>query len=64
MENTPLGAVRETVIHLVRECNDADLLDLLCKLLVESSIDGTTCEGRPLFYITALFCAATWRACF
>lgn len=49
MDDTPLGVVREAVTRLVQECNDADLLDLLCKLLLESSAGGTTDAGRPFF---------------
>ena len=49
MGDTALGVAREAVVQLVRECNDVDLLDLLCKLLVGSSAGGTTDEGRPFF---------------
>lgn len=36
MEETLLAMLREVVIQLVRDCEDADLLDLLAKLLVEA----------------------------
>ena len=39
MENTELVLLRETAIQLIRECNDEDMLDLLCKLLLECAAE-------------------------
>lgn len=38
MEHDHLDLLRETAIELIKECTDADLLDLLCKLLVDSGV--------------------------
>lgn len=38
MEDTALVIVRDEVIRLVQECVDVDLLDLVCKLLLESGV--------------------------
>lgn len=35
MGNVELALLRELAIRLIQACEDADLLDLLCKLLVE-----------------------------
>lgn len=35
MDNLELVRLRESAIELIRDCGDADLLDLLCKLIVE-----------------------------
>ena len=37
MEHEYLGFLRETAVELIKECEDADLLDLLCKLLAEEA---------------------------
>ena len=37
-EDDILGVLRGTTIQLVRECRDADLLDLICKLLVSQQV--------------------------
>ena len=42
MEHGHLGFLRETVIELIKECEDADLLDLLCKLLADSGVEAAT----------------------
>lgn len=36
MEDDILVHLQETTVRLVRGCKDEDLLDLLCKLLLES----------------------------
>ena len=38
-EDDILGVLRGTTIQLVRECRDADLLDLICKLLSQQVAD-------------------------
>ncbi len=38
MDDTTLVILREVVIELVKECLDADLLDLLYKLLAEAAV--------------------------
>ena len=38
MDEDGLTLLRESAIELVRACGDADLLDLLCKLLVEFGV--------------------------
>lgn len=38
MEDTELTLLRELVVLLVMHCADADLLDLLHKLLLESGV--------------------------
>lgn len=38
MDNLELVRLRESAIELIRNCGDADLLDLLCKMLVEFGI--------------------------
>ena len=43
MEDDTLVLLRETAVRLVRGCNDGDLLDLICKLIMES-----TCSSDPL----------------
>ena len=34
MEDDTLVLLRDVIVRLVRECGDADLLDLLCELLL------------------------------
>lgn len=41
MGNRELVLLREEVMELIRKCEDADLLDLLCKLLLECSAGET-----------------------
>ena len=36
-KNTNLQALREMVRHLAEDCTDESLLDLICKLLMQSS---------------------------
>jgi len=40
MEDTDLIVLRETATRLVESCSDPVLLDLLCKLLIESETEG------------------------
>ena len=40
MSDDDLILLRESAIGLIRNCCDADLLDLLCKLLLESGVKG------------------------
>ena len=42
MENEVLDILQETVVDLVKACGDADLLDLVWKLLLEC---GVKAEG-------------------
>lgn len=39
MEDDILVTMRGVTIQLVRECRDADLLDLVCKLLASQQMD-------------------------
>lgn len=43
MEDDTLVLLRETAVRLVRGCKDEDLLDLVCKLFMESA-----CAFDPL----------------
>lgn len=37
MDDTTLIVLRDAAVQLIRNCNDEDLLDLICKLLIESN---------------------------
>ena len=37
MDNDYLTLLRDAAIELIKECKDEDLLDLLCKLLVQQT---------------------------
>ena len=41
MEEETLVLLRTAAIKLVRECRDADLLDLMCKLLTDQPVGRT-----------------------
>ncbi len=41
MEEDTLVILRNTATQLIMGCNDEDLLDLVCKLLVESCAEDT-----------------------
>ena len=43
MDNSCLELMRESAIQLIRNCEDTDLLDLLCKVLLESGVNAA-CE--------------------
>ena len=38
MEDGALTILQESAIELIRKCKDEDLLDLVCKLLLESGV--------------------------
>ena len=38
MDDTTLIVLRDAAVRLIRNCNDEDLLDLVCKLLLESDV--------------------------
>lgn len=38
MEDGVLALLQESAIELIRKCKDEDLLDLVCKLLLESGV--------------------------
>lgn len=41
MEDITLILVRDAAVRLVRNCKDEDLLDLVCKLLIESGTEDS-----------------------
>lgn len=50
MEDDTLVILRDVTIQLVRECKDADLLDLMCKLMTsqqksEHPVNSTVYQG-------------------
>lgn len=50
MEDDTLVILRDVTIQLVRECKDADLLDLMCKLMAsqqksEHPVNSTVYQG-------------------
>lgn len=39
MDDTTLILLRDAAVRLIRNCTDEDLIDLVCKLLIESGVD-------------------------
>ena len=39
MDDTTLILLRDAAVRLIRNCHDEDLLDLVCKLLIESGTE-------------------------
>lgn len=39
MDDTTLIVLRDAAVRLIRGCTDEDLIDLVCKLLIESGVE-------------------------
>lgn len=46
MDDNVLTLMREAVIGLARDCEDVDLLDLVCKLLIVSNQNITVADSK------------------